>query len=113
MPSPGASVAPRLPMEDAYFELLADTLESMDIPARSQFLQRFLRATTQLELRETQCVQIWEEMLTRRRELSEHLHRPVSFATCIDGRSRCRWPHSRSGSDGIWSIQEAASQCGH
>jgi hypothetical protein len=38
MPSPGASTAPRLPMEDAYLELLADTLESMDIPARSQFL---------------------------------------------------------------------------
>jgi diguanylate cyclase (GGDEF)-like protein len=83
MPSPGASVAPRLPMEDAYFELLADTLETMDIPARSQFLQRFLRATTQLELREAQSLQIWEEMLTRRREFSEHLHRPVSFATVL------------------------------
>jgi diguanylate cyclase (GGDEF)-like protein len=83
MPSPGASVAPRLPMEDAYFELLADTLESMDIPARSQFLQRYFRATTQLDLRESQCVQIWEEMLLRRRELSEQLHRPVSLPTAL------------------------------
>jgi len=83
MPSPGASAAPRLPMEDAYFELLADTLESMDIPARSQFLQRYFRATTQLELRESQCVQIWEEMLLRRRELSEQLHRAVSLHTAL------------------------------
>ena len=83
MPSPGASVAPRLPMEDAYSELLVDTLESMDIPARSQFLQRYFRATTQLDLRETQCVQVWEEMLLRRRELSEQLHRSVSLHTAL------------------------------
>ena len=83
MPSPGASLAPRLPMEDAYFELLADTLESMDIPARSQFLQRYFRATTQLDLRESQCIQIWEEMLLRRRELSEQLHRSVSLHTAL------------------------------
>jgi diguanylate cyclase (GGDEF)-like protein len=70
-------------MEDAYFELLADTLESMDIPARSQFLQRYFRATTQLDLRESQCVQIWEEMLSRRRELSEQLHRSVSLHTAL------------------------------
>ena len=83
MPSPGARVAPRLPMEDAYSELLVDTLESMDIPARSQFLQRYFRATTQLDLRETQCVQVWEEMLLRRRELSEQLHRSVSLHTAL------------------------------
>ena len=83
MPSPGALVAPRLPTEDAYFELLVDTLESMDIPARSQFLQRYFRATTQLDLRETQCVHVWEEMLLRRRELSEQLHRSVSLHTAL------------------------------
>ncbi len=30
MPSPGTPVPPRLPIEDSYFELLADTLESLD-----------------------------------------------------------------------------------
>jgi len=45
MPSSGAPAAPRLPMEDAYLELLADTLDVMDIPARSQFLQRYFRTT--------------------------------------------------------------------
>src|SRR4029077_5147340 len=83
MPSPGASSAPRLPMDHAYLELLADTLESMDIPARSQFLQRYFRTTTQLDLCESQCLQLWEEMLTRRRELSTQLLRPISLATVL------------------------------
>ncbi len=83
MPSPGASAAPRLPMEDVYLELLADTLESMDIPARSQFLQRYFKTTTHLDLRESQCLQLWEEMLTRRRELTEKLGRPISLKTVL------------------------------
>jgi diguanylate cyclase (GGDEF)-like protein len=70
-------------MEDAYLELLADTLESMDISARSQFLQRYFRATTRLDLRESQCLQLWEEMLTRRRELSELTGRPISLKTVL------------------------------
>ncbi len=83
MPSPGASAAPRLPMEDSYLELLADTLDSMDIPARSQFLQRYFRATTQLDLRESQCLQLWDEMLSRRLELSRQLGRSVSLKTVL------------------------------
>src|SRR5579871_6161650 len=83
MPSPGAPGAPRLPMEDSFLELLSDTLESMDIPARSQFLQRYFRATTRLDLRESQCLQLWEEMLTRRRELSERIGRPISLKTVL------------------------------
>jgi diguanylate cyclase (GGDEF)-like protein len=83
MPSPGALAAPRLPIEDAYLELLADTLDGMDIPARSQFLQRYFRTTTQLDLRESQSLQLWEEMLTRRRELSEQIGRPISLKTVL------------------------------
>jgi diguanylate cyclase (GGDEF)-like protein len=83
MPSSGAPAAPRLPIEDAYLELLADTLEGMDIPARSQFLQRYFRTTTHLDLRESQCLQLWEEMLTRRRELSEKLGRSISLKTVL------------------------------
>jgi diguanylate cyclase (GGDEF)-like protein len=83
MPSSGAPAAPRLPIEDSYLELLADTLESMDIPARSQFLQRFFRTSTHLDLRESQSLQLWEEMLTRRRELSEQIGRPVSLKTVM------------------------------
>src|SRR5229473_1437545 len=64
MPSPGTPVPPRLPIEDSYFELLADTLESVD-------------------LHETQSVQIWDEMLSRRRELSDLVGRPVSLKTAL------------------------------
>ena len=83
MPSPGTSAPPRLPIEDSYLELLADTLESLDLPARGQFLQRYLRAIAHLDLRESQCVQLWDEMLLRRRELSERLGRPVSLKTAL------------------------------
>ena len=83
MPSPGAPVAPRLPLEDAYLELLADTLESLELSARGQFLQRYFRATTHLELRESQCLQLWDEVLTRRRELTDTLGRPISLKTVL------------------------------
>jgi diguanylate cyclase (GGDEF)-like protein len=83
MPSPGAPAPPRLPIEDSYLELLADTLENLDLPARGQFLQRYFRAITHLDLRESQCVQLWDETLSRRRELGEHLGRPVSLKTAL------------------------------
>ena len=83
MPSPGAPVPPRLPVEDSYLELLADTLESLDLSARGQFLQRYIRAITHLDLRESQCIQLWDEMLVRRRELSENLGRPVALKTAL------------------------------
>ena len=83
MPSPGAPVPARLPVEDSYLELLADTLESLDLSARGQFLQRYIRAITHLDLRESQCIQLWDEMLVRRRELSENLGRPVALKTAL------------------------------
>ena len=83
MPSPGAPVPPRLPVEDSYLELLADTLESLELSARGQFLQRYIRAITHLDLRESQCVQLWDEMLLRRRELSENLGRQVALKTAL------------------------------
>jgi diguanylate cyclase (GGDEF)-like protein len=83
MPSPGAPQAPRLPLEDAYLELLSDTLEGLEPSARAQFLQRYFRATTHLDLRENQCLQLWDEMLTRRREFSDALGRPTSLKTVL------------------------------
>src|SRR6266849_512688 len=83
MPNPGASGTPRLPVEDAYFELLADTLENLDLPARGQFLQRYFRAIARLDLRESEGVQIWDEMLARRRELSALVGRQVSLKTAL------------------------------
>ena len=74
---------PRLPVEDTYLELLADTLESLDLPARGQFLQRFLRAISHVELRESECVQIWDEMLNRRRALTDQAGRPVVLKAAL------------------------------
>jgi len=83
MPSPGALAPPRLPVEDTYLELLADTLESLDLPARGQFLQRFLRAICHVELRESECVQVWDETLTRRRALADQAGRPVALKAAL------------------------------
>ena len=83
MPSPGAPAAPRMPLEDAYLELLADTLEGLEQSARGQFLQRYFRATTHLDLRETQSLQLWDEVLTRRRELTNALGRQLSLKTVL------------------------------
>src|SRR5207253_3441649 len=83
MPSSGALAHPLLPIEDTYLELLADTLESLDLPARGQFLQRFLRAICHVELRESECVQIWDEMLNRRRALTDQAGRPVVLKAAL------------------------------
>jgi diguanylate cyclase (GGDEF)-like protein len=83
MPSPGTPVPPRLSIEDSYFELLADTLEGLDLPARGQFLQRYLHAIAHLDLRETESIHIWEEMLSRRRELTNLVGRQVSLKTAL------------------------------
>src|ERR1700675_2824753 len=83
MPSPGVPAPLRSSLEDSYLELLTDTLETLDLPARGQFLQRYLRAVTHVDLRESQCLQLWEEIITRRRQLSEALHRTVSLKTAL------------------------------
>jgi diguanylate cyclase (GGDEF)-like protein len=83
MHSPGAPAPSRLPIEDSYLELLADTLSGLELPARGQFLQRYFHTITHLELQESQCVQLWDEMLLRRRELSECLNRPVALKTAL------------------------------
>jgi diguanylate cyclase (GGDEF)-like protein len=82
MPNPGGAPT-RLPIEDSYLELLADTLDGLDQSARGQFLQRYIRAITHLDLRESQCIQIWDETLTRRRELTDHLGRQVALKTAL------------------------------
>jgi diguanylate cyclase (GGDEF)-like protein len=72
-----------LPIEDSYLELLAETLDSLDLPARGQFLKSYLRTITHLDLSETRSVQVWDEMLLRRRELAAQLDRPVSLKAAL------------------------------
>src|SRR5882762_9664504 len=83
MPSPGTPVPSRASIEDSYLELLADTLDTLDLPARGQFLQRYFRVIANLDLREVQCLQVWDDMLARRRELSDRADRQVSLNTAL------------------------------
>src|SRR5215467_4287082 len=83
MPSPGAAAPPRMSVEDTYLELLAETLEGLDLPARGQFLQRFFHTITHVDLRETQCIQVWDDMLARRRDLAGQAGHPVSLKTAL------------------------------
>jgi len=64
-------------------ELLADTLDSLDVPTRGQFLRRFLHAVTHLDLSEDQCVEVWTQTNQRRAQLAESMGRPISVKTAL------------------------------
>lgn len=74
---------PRVPPDDASFELLAETLNSMEQSARGQFLQRFFTAVAQLELTESVSLEYWEQILKHRQELANSLGKPVSLKTAM------------------------------
>src|SRR6516225_9098960 len=82
-PGPGALAAPRLSTEEAYLELIIEVLEGLDVSARSQFLKRYFHTIAHLDLHETKCLELWEQMLRTRRELSEPLGRPVALKTVL------------------------------
>jgi diguanylate cyclase (GGDEF)-like protein len=71
------------PVEDGFFELLIDTLEGLDRPARGLFLQRLLKSLTQLDLNESQSLESWDRILERRRELTQLIGRPVALKTAM------------------------------
>ena len=71
------------PVEDGFFELLIDTLEGLDRPARGLFLQRLLKSLTQLDLNENQSLESWDRILERRRELTQLIGRPVAMKTAM------------------------------
>jgi len=84
-PIPSNLDNPRLQLsaEDAFLDLLIETLQNLDRSVRAQFLQRFLKSLAQVELSETTSLEFWEQILTRRRELSESLSKPVSLQTAL------------------------------
>jgi diguanylate cyclase (GGDEF)-like protein len=83
MPSPGDPIDSSMSTEDSFLELLAETLESMDRPARGQFLQRFFKTIAHLDLTEAVCLDYWEQILHRRRELADSSVKPVSLKRAI------------------------------
>jgi len=68
---------------DAYFDLLIETLEGLEPVARAQFLQRFFRSLSHIDIPESQVVAVWEEVLARRTQLSERSDSLVSFQTAL------------------------------
>jgi diguanylate cyclase (GGDEF)-like protein len=80
---PGRIAGTSRPVEDSFFELLIDTLEGLDRPARGLFVQRLLKSLTQLDLNEAQSLESWERILERRRELTQLIGRPVALKTAM------------------------------
>jgi diguanylate cyclase (GGDEF)-like protein len=68
---------------DAYFDLLIETLEGLEPAARAQFLQRFFQSLSHIDIPENQVVTFWEEVLARRVQLSERSESLVSFQTAL------------------------------
>lgn len=69
--------------EDSFLDLLIETLQALDRPVRGQFLQRFFKSIAQVDLQENVTLELWEQILLRRHELSENLGRPISLKTAI------------------------------
>src|SRR5713226_9398665 len=83
IPSSGVPVSARMRPTDAYFELIADTLDGLESSARAQFLQRFLLSLAHVEIPESKTIALWDEILTRRIQLSERADSPVALHTAL------------------------------
>jgi diguanylate cyclase (GGDEF)-like protein len=83
MAQTGAPNPPRWSAEESFLELLTDTLDTLDQSSRGQFLQRFFRSIAQIELSETQSLEIWEQALSRKRELSESIGKRVALQAAL------------------------------
>jgi diguanylate cyclase (GGDEF)-like protein len=83
MALPGDPSTPRWSAEESFLELLTDALESMDRQSRGPFLQRFLRSMAQIELTETQTLDLWDQSLARKRELSEAIGKRVALQAAL------------------------------
>jgi len=83
IPSSGVPVSARMRPNDAYFELIADTLDGLESGARAQFLQRFLFTLAHVEIPESKAIAVWDEILSRRVQLSERADSPVALQTAL------------------------------
>ncbi len=74
---------PRWTAEESFLELLTDTLETLDRSSRGQFLLRFFRSIAQIEITETQSLDLWDQALARKRELSESIGKRVALQAAL------------------------------
>lgn len=82
MPQPSESNPP-LHVDDAFFDLLVETLENVDEPVRGAFLQQFFKAIARIDLPPAQSLDYWNQILARRVELSESMGKRVSLRTAM------------------------------
>jgi diguanylate cyclase (GGDEF)-like protein len=82
-PGPDESLRSQSTADESFFDLLEDTLGSLDRGVRGQFLAQFFKALASLELSEGESASVWDRVLARRRELSKSMSRPVSLKTAI------------------------------
>jgi diguanylate cyclase (GGDEF)-like protein len=83
IPSPGAPAPASMRPNDAYFDLLIETLAGLEPGARAQFLQRFFQSLSHVDIPENQTIGLWDEILTRRAQLSERADSLISFQTAL------------------------------
>jgi diguanylate cyclase (GGDEF)-like protein len=83
MPQPGDPNPPSLSTEDAFLELLTDTLESMERPARGPFLEKFLKSIAHVDINEAASLDIWDQVLARKRELSENVGKKIALQAAL------------------------------
>jgi diguanylate cyclase (GGDEF)-like protein len=83
MPQPGDPNPTRLSTEDAFLALLTDTLETMERPARGQFLEKFFKCMAHVDLNEGLSIDTWDQVLARKRELSEHAGKNVPLQAAM------------------------------
>jgi diguanylate cyclase (GGDEF)-like protein len=79
---PGSNDSPHSG-EESFFDLLEETLGSLDRNLRAQFLAHFFKFFAHIEISDGDSAAAWDRALERRRELSESKHRPVSLKTAM------------------------------
>jgi diguanylate cyclase (GGDEF)-like protein len=83
MPQPADPNPPRLSTEDAFLELLTDTLETMERPARGPFLEKFFKSMAHVEINEATSLDVWDQVLARKRELSDNAGKKIALQAAL------------------------------
>ncbi|MGA2615930.1 MAG: diguanylate cyclase, partial [Spirochaetia bacterium] len=83
MPGPNDSSRSQSTAEESFFDLLGETLESLDRGVRGQFLAQFFKSLAHIELTDSESAAAWDRVLVRHRELSDRMSRPVSLKTAM------------------------------
>jgi len=68
---------------DSFFDLLGETLGSLDRNVRGQFLAHFFKSLAQIELSDEDSAAAWDLVLERHKELSKSMSRSVSLNTAL------------------------------